>query len=43
VHTAIVVKEWLQEIAIKSINWPPSSPDLNPIEHAWMRLKETID
>jgi transposase len=42
VHTAIVVKEWLQEMAIESINWPPYSPDLNPIEHAWMRLKETI-
>jgi hypothetical protein len=41
-HTAIVVKEWLQEMAIESINWPPYSPDLNPIEHAWMRLKETI-
>ena len=23
-------------------NWPPYSPDLNPIEHAWVKLKERI-
>jgi transposase len=22
--------------------WPPYSPDLNPIEHAWLKLKELI-
>ena len=24
------------------IGWPPYSPDLNPIEHLWPRLKELI-
>ena len=23
-------------------DWPPYSPDLNPIEHAWKRLKDTV-
>jgi hypothetical protein len=25
------------------LDWPPYSPDLNPIEHAWAKLKEMLD
>ena len=28
-------KEWLKERGIRVTDWPPYSPDLNPIEHAW--------
>ena len=24
------------------MEWPPYSPDLNPIEHCWKRLKEKL-
>jgi transposase len=27
---------------VKIINHPPQSPDLNPIENVWIRLKELI-
>jgi transposase len=33
IHTARKVKEWFIERGIKYIDWPPYSPDLNPIEH----------
>ncbi|CEL11785.1 hypothetical protein ASPCAL14881 [Aspergillus calidoustus] len=42
IHTATVVKKWLNSEAIPLLEWPAISPDLNPIEHAWNRLKETI-
>jgi len=29
-------------MGIKVEDWPPYSPDLNPIEHVWRHLKELI-
>jgi hypothetical protein len=34
-------KAWV-ECFIYSINWPPSSPDLNPIENMWRILKQKL-
>lgn len=43
IHTAGVVDIWLRDHFIpKLLNWPPYSPDLNPIEHLWAKLKELI-
>ena len=33
VHTAGVTKNWLEIHGIEVMEWPPYSPDLNPIEH----------
>ena len=34
-HTAYYTKEWFNDNNIKTIPWPPYSPDLNPIENIW--------
>ena len=41
IHTAKKVKQWFGERGIGVTDWPPYSPDLKPIEHAWKRLKDT--
>ena len=33
IHTAKIVAKWFKE-NVEVINWPPYSPDLNPIKHA---------
>ena len=36
IHTAHASREWLE------VDWPPYSPDLNPIEHLWWALKKKL-
>lgn len=33
---------WFENRGIWVIDWPPCSPDLNPIEHAWKALKHEL-
>jgi transposase len=46
IHTARIVTNWLrnftQENGMILLDWPPYSPDLNPIENIWKLLKDGI-
>lgn len=41
-HTSKLVKSFLSEKGINVLEWPPQSPDLNPIEHMWDQLDREI-
>jgi hypothetical protein len=38
-HTAILVKDWMEQKKVQTIKWSPFSPVLNPIEHMWDELE----
>lgn len=41
-HKVSGVRERLEEAGAKALYLPPYSPDLNPIEKAWAKLKQLL-
>jgi transposase len=42
IHRSNVVKRWKEENEVECLEWPPYSPDLNPIENIWAFLKKGL-
>jgi len=41
-HKAPAVQEWIEKAGAEVLYLPPYSPDLNPIEKAWAKLKQIL-
>jgi transposase len=41
-HKAPAVREWIEKAGAELLYLPPYSPDLNPIEKAWAKLKQRL-
>jgi hypothetical protein len=41
-HTARVITDYYHENNVQMLDWPPQSPDLNPIEQIWAIMKQKL-
>ena len=41
-HTSKLAKKWFSQKNITTLDWPPNSPDMNIIEHAWGALEHRV-
>ncbi|MBW0568425.1 hypothetical protein O181_108140 [Austropuccinia psidii MF-1] len=42
IHTALASQPWHQNHQIHKFSWPPSSPELNPIEKPWLKMNYVV-
>ena len=42
IHISNLVKNWLETHSVWTLEFPPYSPNLNPIENLWWALKNKI-
>ena len=40
---SLKVRDWIKRHKVRRIPFPARSPDLNPIEHVWTRLKTKVN
>ena len=41
-HVSKESRQWLETNQIETLEWPPQSPDLSPIENVWSMLTQRI-
>ena len=41
-YTAALTQTYFENRDIQKIEWSPQSPDLNPIENVWIKMKRAI-
>jgi transposase len=42
-HMSVLVRTWLHNNGINMLDFPPYSPDLNPIEHLWQDMARRVE
>jgi hypothetical protein len=42
IHRARAVQLWKERYGVRTIEWPPYSPDCNPIENVWGYIKNSL-
>ena len=41
-HTSRLTTDWFNKKKVNKLKWPPNSPDINIIEHAWEYLEHHV-